>query len=396
MFVIEYCAPSYYISRRNNGQGPSHLLCRKEGKKPEIMKMLFVPYGTDKAPATRYRVVQYLALLKKAGIDCRVFSSISRFSTEAMIRSADFGPLAKLAYYIYVFAERLFRGLYVISAAGKFDIIFMQRTTFPFNLEKIIRMINANIIFDIDDAIYMPDSQGRDLLTRIKRYVKESEVVNMLKASKTIIVENEYIKDFVSRYCRDVVKIPGPIDTDRFCPGGPGERKELVIGWIGSPATTPYLHLLDGIFADISSRYDHVKYRFIGLGSYENPKIKFERIQWRYETEVKELQSFDIGVMPMPDNEWTRGKLGCKMLQYMALGIPTVVTYTSTNAEIITNGEDGFFASGEDEWIRILVSLIEDRGLRKRVGSIGRKTIMDKCSVSKNFVAILSVFKRMV
>ena len=356
------------------------------------MKILFVPYGTDKAPATRYRVGQYLPFLKRSGIDYSVFSSISRFSTEAMIRSADFGLLVKIAYYIYVFAERFFRAWYVIAIAGKFDVVFLQRTTFPFNIERIMKRINSNIISDIDDAIYMPDRQGHDILTKIKRYVKEGEVINMLKVSKTVIVENDYIKNFVSRYCPDVVKIPGPIDTDRFCPAPRREAKEIVIGWIGSPATTPYLHLLDKVFADISSKYDNVRFRFIGLGRYENMKIEFDRIEWKYDTEIEELQSFDIGVMPMPDNEWTRGKLGCKMLQYMAVGIPAVVSYTATNAEIVKDGESGFFAVTDDEWIKTLSLLIEDKGLRARIGHNGRDSVEGICALSKNVNILMDIF----
>lgn len=359
------------------------------------MKIFFVPYGTDKAPATRYRVGQYLPYLKKAGIECIVFSSISRVSTGLMIRSADFGPLTKLLYYVYVFMERMSRAWYVIAVAGRFDIIFLQRTTFPFNLEKLLAKRNSKIVFDIDDAIYMPDQEGRDIMTRIKRYMKESEVINMLMVSKAIIVENEYIKTFVSRYCENVVKIPGPIDTDRFFIKDNVAKREVVIGWIGSPATTSYLHILDKAFAVIASKYKSVRFRFIGLGRYENPDIKFEKVEWSYDTEVKDLQSFDIGVMPMPDNEWTRGKLGCKMLQYMAVGIPAVVSYTATNTEIVKGGEDGFFPVTDDEWIKILSALIENEGLRTKIGQKGRETVVEKCSLSKNANLLIDIFKQM-
>jgi glycosyltransferase involved in cell wall biosynthesis len=280
-----------------------------------------------------------------------------------------------------------------VAISKWFDMVLLQRTTFPFKLETLLVRINKNIIFDIDDAIYLADKQGNDILTRIKKYIKKNEVINILKASRAVIVENGYIKDFVSRYAKNVFKIPGPIDTERFFVREKKKRKELIIGWIGSPATTPYLHMLGGIFGIIKKKYNFVKFNFIGLGKYKNADIDFSGIAWDYETEVGELQMFDIGIMPMSDNEWTRGKLGCKMLQYMAVGIPAVVSYTRTNAEIIEDGKNGFLVSNEDEWIKVLSALIENEGLRETIGQKGREIILEKCSLSGNINRLTDIFK---
>lgn len=363
-------------------------------RQDKYMKILFIPYGTDKAPATRYRVTQYLPNLEKMAIKFKVFSAISGFSTALMIMSPDFGPIRKSLYYLCIFLERVIRFFYIVAISKKFDIIFLQRTTFPFNFEKILHLFNNRIIFDIDDAIYLTDKQDNDIITRIKKYIKEREVINILKVSRIVIVENEYIKDFVSKYCGNVSKIPGPIDTDRFFVKERGKRGEIAIGWIGSPATTPYLHMLDNVFKKIKEKYDFVMFRFIGLGNYDNPHIKFESIRWSYDTEVGELQNLDIGIMPMPDNEWTRGKLGCKMLQYMALGIPAVVSYTPTNAEIIKDSINGFFTTTEEDWIRVLSLLIEDEELRKRVGLKGRETVLEKCSLSRNISRLINALEQ--
>ena len=357
------------------------------------MRILFVPYGTEKAPATRYRVMQYLPYLKKQGIEYHVFSAISRFSTNLMIKSPDFAPFMRFLYYVYIFMERIFRLSWIVFISGRFDIIFLQRTTFPCNLDVFLKTINNNIIFDIDDAIYLPDKEADNIMTRIKKYIKEKEVIDMLKISKLVIVENEYIKKFVSQYCKNISKIPGPIDTKRFFIRPREKRDEVIIGWIGSPATTFYLHMLDNVFRDIKQKYGFVRFRFVGLGNYANPDIVFEKIEWNYETEVNNLQNFDIGIMPMPDNEWTRGKLGCKMLQYMAVGIPAVVSFTPTNAEIIENGINGFFVTEEDEWIKVLSNLIENRALRNITGQKGRETVLEKCSLRDNLNKMVNIFK---
>jgi glycosyltransferase involved in cell wall biosynthesis len=153
--------------------------------------------------------------------------------------------------------------------------------------------------------------------------------------------------------------------------------------------------MLDGVFAAVKKRHASVRFRFIGLGRYENSTVEIEGAAWRYDREVEELQGFDIGIMPMPDDEWTRGKLGCKMLQYMSVAIPAVVSYTPTNAEIIEDGVNGFFANTESEWTEKLCRLIEDGSLRAEVGQRGRKTVIDKCSLSANVGRYLDVFKRL-
>lgn len=357
------------------------------------MRILFVPYGTDQAPATRYRVTQYLPHLERRGIDYFVFSAISKLSTSLMIKSPDFAPPVRFLYYVYVSMERLFRFLVILFISRGFNIIFLQRTTFPLRLEMLLSAANNNIIFDIDDAIYLPDREGNDFVTRIKKYIKKSEVINILKISRIVIVENEYIKKFVSQYCKKILKLPGPIDTEWFFIRNKRNLDKVVIGWIGSPATTFYLHMLDNVFRDIKRKYDFVKFRFIGLGKYKNPPVEFERIDWSSETEVANLQSFDIGIMPMPDNEWTRGKLGCKMLQYMAVGIPAVVSYTPTNAEIINDGKNGFFVTKENEWINVLSMLVEDAPLRSKIGEKGRSAIQELCSLRKSAIHLVKIFE---
>lgn len=286
--------------------------------------------------------------------------------------------------------------------ASHYDIVFLQRATFPLGLGRLLKLWRKNIIFDIDDAIFLPDTSRQGLINDFKAFVKESELRSILALSDCVIVENDYIKDYVSRYCPNVRKIPGPIDTDRYFVRkgqvsglrgqGTGYSDELVLGWIGSPATTGYLHLLDGVFADILSRFENVRIVLIGAGNYIFPSERVIKKAWRYETEVKDLQDFDIGLMPMPDDVWTRGKLGCKMLQYMAVGVPSVVSFTDTNAEVIKDGENGFLVRTESECVDRLSQLITDAGLRRTIGEAGRRTIEELCSIRKNGPELIRVF----
>lgn len=359
------------------------------------ISVLFVPFGTARVAATRYRIYQYLPYLDEQKIKYKVFSIISDSTTKQMIMSPTFVRLKKLLYYLRVVLEKLIRFWPVLILATRYKIIFVQRTSFPFGLEKVLQKVNKNIIFDLDDAIFISDRTERGFLNRIKEYSKTREVTNILKVSKGVIVENEYIKDYTQKYCREVFLIPGPIDTKRNFVKEKIDNSEVTIGWIGSPSTTIFLKMLHGVFKELSKKYK-IQVKLIGAGQYKIDGVKIINVDWSLNKEVEELQSFDIGVMPMPNNEWTKGKLGCKMLQYMAVGVPALVSYTETNAEAIDNGVNGFLVNSEKDWIEKLSLLIENSGLRRGIGMAGRRTAEAKFSVMVNAPKILSILKKFV
>lgn len=356
------------------------------------MKILFVVSGTKRVAATRYRVYQYLPYLEKRGIKYEVFSITSDFVTKLAIRSPEFNGMTRLLYYTVLFMERFLRFWLLFFKAHNFDILFLQRATFPFGLGKLLGLCNKRIIFDLDDAIFLSDIPGNGLVTRCKSFIKEMELRDILGITRSAIVENNYIRDYVARYCEKVYKIPGPIDTERYFVKEKKAGDEVVLGWIGSPATTPYIHLLDRVFSEILVRFKNVKIVLIGVGNYNFPSDRVFKKKWDCDKEVEELQNFDVGLMPMPDDKWSKGKLGCKMLQYMASAVPSVVSYTDTNSEIIEDGKNGFLVRTESGWLDRLALLINDESLRHRIGAAGRRTIEEVCSVLKNTPRLIQIF----
>jgi len=130
----------------------------------------------------------------------------------------------------------------------------------------------------------------------------------------------------------------------------------------------------------------------IGDGRYRQPELGIQGVDWAAATEVRDLSEFDIGVMPLPDDEWARGKCGLKGLQYMALEIPTVMSPVGVNTEIIEDGRNGFLAAREDEWVEKLANLIESAGLRRELGQAARRTVEERYSVHSQrdrYVALL-------
>jgi len=363
------------------------------------MKILFVVFGTEKVAATRFRVCQYLPYFKKNNIEYRVFSILSVFMTGQTVRSPEFGTIRRMVYYLMLNIDRLARFLYVSAIAGKYDMIFFQRVTAPLGLGWLLNPGKQKIIFDIDDAIYLPDTDKKDLLSKLKYFIRQKEADGIMSASDCVIVENDYIKSYAEKFCKRIRKIPGPIDTTRYFvkhkENDDYDKYNIIIGWIGSPATTGYLRLLDNVFKAICKKYKNVAIVLIGAGKYDAPVSSVISKVWDYNTEVRELQKFDIGIMPMPDDRWTNGKLGCKMLQYMAVGIPSVVSYTKTNAELIADGRNGFLVRTEQEWIDRLSLLIENDEVRYRLGRVGRDVVEKVCSVRVNAPKMLEIFKKL-
>ncbi|OGQ61239.1 MAG: hypothetical protein A3G92_07435 [Deltaproteobacteria bacterium RIFCSPLOWO2_12_FULL_38_8] len=351
------------------------------------LSILFVPACTRLAPSTRYRVYQYLPYLKKLNIAYKIYPINGEWITQNMIKSTHFGILRKLIYYTHLTLEKIVRFFGVLYFASQYKVIFFQRTTFPFFLEKLIWLVNKNIIFDIDDAIFLPDNKNEKLFYRLKKLVKASETPAILKISKWSIVENKYIESYVKKYCKNVIQIIGPIDTHKI----PINTKEsstqnlpVTIGWIGSPSTAAYLKVLSPVFKLLHQKYE-IRLKLIGAGDDRHPLSDIEVISepWKEETELFHLQSFDIGVMPMSDDEWSRGKLGIKMLQYMASGIVPVVSHTPTNEEVIQNGTNGFLVKTQQEWVDTLSLLIENPKLRIELGLNGRRSVEKLYSLDK-------------
>lgn len=360
-----------------------------------MVSVLFVTFSSARAAAARYRVFQYLPYLKKENIRYRVFSQLSDWTTGHTISSVKFGKARKIIYYMQLALEKILRFYPILFLAARYDVVFLQRATFPLGLEKLLRLVNKNIIFDIDDSIYMPDSEEKGLIARFKRYEKAKEVARVLSVSKCVVVENSHIKNFVKKYCNNIYMITGPIDTKRnYVKPDRAGLPAITIGWIGSPSTALYLGMLDGALKSLSAKYN-IKLKLIGLDDYKIAGgLKLELAAWSHKTEVSELHTFDIGIMPMPDNEWTRGKVGCKMLQYMANGIPAVVSYTPTNAEVIEDGVNGFLAHSEKDWVVKLSRLIDSAELRRGIGLAGRKSVEERYSVENSSVRFVEILRR--
>jgi glycosyltransferase involved in cell wall biosynthesis len=330
-----------------------------------MKKILFLTAGPEIVASSRTRVYQFVPYLESAGFKCRVIACESQRSCRDRINMIPRGIARKVMDKIY----SVFMIIAFISCAPAYDILFIQRVLIPLPVQSIIRTINKKIFFDFDDALYLNPE---------RRFIRMLD--GLIKNSKAVFLENEYTKDYASRLNGNIVVMTGPIETKRYAPMAKrSEGGKVVIGWIGSFATAEFLKPLEPVIRRICDKYKNVEVHAIGapegLGI---PNIKVK--EWRLDTEVGDLQRFDIGIMPLPDDDWAKGKGGYKILQYMSLGIPSVASAVGINTEIIKDEVSGFIARDTLGWENRLSLLIEDEALRKRMGFEARKMAMEKYS----------------
>ena len=171
----------------------------------------------------------------------------------------------------------------------------------------------------------------------------------------------------------------------------------VTIGWSGSPTTVKHFETILPALEQIKEKYgERVRFALMGDGSYHHTKLEINGIAWNSDTEVNELSNFDIGIMPLPNDEWVKGKCGLKGLCYMALEIPTILSFVGVNTEIIQDGENGFLAATEAEWVEKLSLLIDSQALRKKLGKTGRKTVVENYSVEANKEKYLHIFSSLL
>jgi len=301
--------------------------------------------------------------------------------------------VGKLAHFMESCAGRFLDTL----RARKHDLLFIQREVFPYGpalLERILSLWNRPIVFDFDDAIYLPASHSPN---KSLAWLKcPSKTATTVRLATRVIVGNSVLEQYARRINPNVVVLPTPVDTDEIRPRENVPKQDKVtIGWTGSPSTVAYLHGLDSVFQEISRHYPIRVEVYGGLYHCEGVETR-STPEWTRTGELDALNRFDIGVMPLTDDEWTRGKCGFKILEYMAAGIPTVASAVGANNEIVMAGSTGLLASTQSEWIDHLETLLGNPRLRSEMGANGRFRAVQEYSVQVNapkFLDALQIYR---
>ncbi len=324
------------------------------------MKILFLTFGDKTVASSRTRVFQYLPYLQKYNISHKVISAKSLVANSP-------------ARFIKFILVNFFIGLKFLFFCPFYEIIFIQKILLPRMFLRAIKLFGRKLVFDFDDAVYLLPTPSERFTAQTKTSITANKFRDIVSFSNLIIVENEYTKEYAEPYNANIVQITGPIDTARYFPKEKSSDGKIIIGWIGSPTTTCYLNMVFPVLEKLSTQYPNITLKLIGASEIGSVNFPLTKVPWSLETEVKELQEFDIGIMPLPDDAWTKGKGGYKLLQYMAIGIPSVSSPVGINTTLIQNRINGFLAKDESEWYEKLSSLIRNSEERHLLGKKARQ-----------------------
>ena len=339
--------------------------------------LVFSKYGRRGA-SSRVRTLQYIPYIEELGwhVTCQPLLSDrylrSKYST-SRISSILSATLLAVGYV---------RRLVKLASALRYDVIWIEKELYPYfpaTFERLLSIIGAKVVVDYDDAIFHLYDQHR---SRIVRYLLGRKIDVVMRSATCVMVGNQYLKEHAFYAgAVDVQIIPTVVDLESWVPRVKStELSPVVIGWIGTPLTSRYL--LD-IIPSIKRVLDGGGVKFVCVGGSKRVSdyLDVEIREWSEETEVSDIQSFDIGVMPVPDGPWERGKCGYKIIQYMACGVPAVASPVGVNVDIVEDGVCGFLAENIIEWDRRLLELVNSSRLRKEMGSAGRERVEHSYSV---------------
>ena len=376
--------------------------------------LILCPYPHGEAPSQRFRFEQYISFL---GEQKFVINQQSFLDTETWLILYKPGNGLKKGWGIVLgFINRFF----LLFTIFKYDFVFIHREATPVGppiIEWLIaKVFRKKIIYDFDDAIWLPNtSQENKIAAALKCHSKVKWICTW---SYKVSCGNNYLADFAKQFNNNVALIPTTIDTDYHCKIQDERSKTQeesrktqdtrvkkqqevdtsdksdtipIIGWTGTHSTEKYLQQLVPVLQELEKEHQFI-FRVISNHNPQLPLNFFEYLPWNKVTEIDDLSQFDIGVMPLEDDEWASGKCGFKGLQYMALGIPTLMSPVGVNKDIVTHGENGYLASTKNEWREVLIDLITKPELRNRIGISGISTIKNTYSVSANTINYTKLF----
>jgi len=325
------------------------------------MKILFLLEG-ENTPSSRLRVLPYINHVHNAGFDIKL---------------------------IYIPNNFLYRWKIFIEAYLS-DIVFIQKKLFHYWEIYFLSKLNKNIIYDFDDAVMYSSNNGLSSDFDINRN-KYKRFLKTVQASKWVIAGSKDLKNSIKFYAEKIAVIPTPIDTDRYIPKLYKQKGEdITIGWIGTKGNLIYLNLIKNVLSSLAKKYS-IFLKIVCDDFIDIEGVPIIKKKWSLEDEIVDLQSFDIGIMPLIDNPWTRGKCGFKILQYMGVAVPVVCSNVGINKSIIKDGINGYLASNENEWYNKLSILIKDSDHRKDIGIKGIETIQKEYSLKLNLQRFLEV-----
>lgn len=359
---------------------------RKKSRKKAIYFIVPAPLGIS--PGQRFRFEHYLSLLQVNNIKYKVSSFYTSTGWKNLYTPGN--KLKKIASVLAGFLRRCADVFKLVS----YSHIYIYREAAPIGpplFEWVIsKVLRKKIVYDFDDAIWIPvSSQYNKTISRLRNFGKTAKIC---KWACKISVGNKFLADYSSQYNTQVNIIPTVVDTGHVHNKLQQQMTDMPsIGWTGTFSTLKYLDIILPVLQELQASH---AFKFVVIAD-KDPQLSlhnYQFIKWNKETESNDLLSFHIGLMPLYNDEISKGKCGFKAIQYMSLGIPAVVSPVGVNSEIVDHGVSGFICATEQEWKERLLQLLTQAKLREQMGIAARKKIQEHYSVESSVALFINLF----
>lgn len=372
--------------------------------KPSISNILFLPKYPRMGASSRLRTYQFLSLWRDAGVDRRV----SPFFNEQYLNEIYTRRKPSILNLLGCYCRRMM----ILFTVKRYDFVWVEKELFPFTpawMERLLSSLGVKLVLDYDDATF--HNYDRSSRSWVRRLLPR-KIDRVMQASHLVLAGNEYLASRAraagakrvallptvidpERYVRKPFRIPLELQLKASLNTGDdlfsgSKTKRPTIGWIGSPSTIKYLSMVSDALCELY-RLKSFRFILINAGSvrYQEflhlPEDNVQHLVWSEEEEITQLSKIDIGIMPLPDNPWERGKCAYKLIQYMACGIPVVASPVGMNREVVIHGKNGYLAESGQEWVKYLGDLLNSPELREEMGWEGRALVEGEYTLSRNF-----------
>jgi glycosyltransferase involved in cell wall biosynthesis len=349
-----------------------------------VRVIAFTKYDRE-AASTRQRILQYHPALARSGIELDYRALLG----DSYVRSLATGERPAIGSIVAAFVRRLAD----LLRKPDCDLIWVYAELFPYLpgwLERLVFRCGVPVVYDCDDAFFVRYNENSNWLVRA---LLQGKIEQLLAGATAATCGNEFLRDYVGRFCPNSIVLPTVVDTSVYRSTVRTSAEPVTIGWIGSPSTWPQVRPFLPLLEDICRSRGTIV-RVIGAGkAAERDRFPgLELVEWSEATEIGEIQKVDIGIMPLFDSPFERGKSGYKLIQYMACGLPVVASPVGANCQIVTS-ETGLLASTEIEWRAALLRLIGDGDLRRSLGEKGRQRAVACYSLASQALRLIELLR---
>jgi glycosyltransferase involved in cell wall biosynthesis len=342
-----------------------------------------------RTPSSRFRIRQHIAPLAEQGILVREFRPLVDNNVDNILRPLrpkgtrirNFPPIYPL--YFGLLGLRLAARLPSVIASWRYDLTWLERGLCD-GWPTLEQLLARPLVLDVDDAVWLAQPFGAK---QMQRTAEHADVV---------VVCNTYLAEWFRRFCSRVELVPTPVDGDIFFPIQKAENSSFIVGWTGTSANFRYLTAIVPALMKFLHHAPEARLRIVAdrpPTDLDLPPERIEFVRWSEATEATSVQTMDVGIMPLTDDPWTRGKCAFKVIQYMACGLPVVASPVGMTAEVLGQGDVGLAARTEQQWLDALIFVYEQRERAKRLGAAGRTKFLERYSRSAATRQLAEIFK---